>query len=75
MLDSFVELIYLNENEVSINNSNSPHSFDIGNPHSVVYLYDIESEMENVWYYRLNEKNGLQKLYVEMFNTIEQVAL
>lgn len=65
---------YVNEKEVSLNNS--PHSFDgMGQTHSTIFLYDIETEIENVWFFHLNERNELSKLYSEIFHKIEEITL
>ncbi|WP_079527145.1 hypothetical protein [Solibacillus isronensis] len=65
---------YLNEKEVSLNNI--PHSMDsIEKTHSTIFLYDIETEKESVWFFHLNEPNELEKLYSEIFNKIEEVTI
>lgn len=64
---------YLNENEVSLNHSNVPHSMD-NQSHSTLFLYDIETSREDAWFFNLDNNNDLKKIYTEVFNKIEELA-
>lgn len=66
---------YLNETDVSLNNSTNPHSFEIEPQHSVIFLADSEMKQEMVWYFNLDEANDSKGLYTEIFHKINEVSL
>lgn len=67
------KLNYLNENDVTLNNS--PHSMDLEPSHSTIFLYDVESEIENTWFFQLDDNNDFEKLYTEIFNKINELGM
>lgn len=66
---------YLNETDVSLNNSTNPHSFEIEDLHSVIFLSDSKLDQEKVWYFNLDGANDVKKLYTEIFHKINEVSL